>query len=161
MKAAYVTCLLLSLTVTSSALASTTTIEFSRGDVDGNGVLNLDDAALIFAMTTGGLSRTTEPLDASDTNEDGRVDIGDAVYLLRLLSRSANMELRATSEQVTRVVGDADGNGRVTVADLVLLGLHVSGNRPDLARNVAFQAADIDGDGEYTVEDIDRLIGIM
>jgi outer membrane protein assembly factor BamB len=57
---------------------------FLRGDVNGDGVINLADVVyLINYLFVGGPS--PEPLEAGDTDCDGVVDIADVVYLINYL----------------------------------------------------------------------------
>jgi hypothetical protein len=57
---------------------------FIRGDADGNGVVQLTDAVIVFASLF--LGDPPPPcLDSADANDDGRVDISDGVFDLGFL----------------------------------------------------------------------------
>lgn len=58
--------------------------DFLRGDVDASGVIDVTDATGILRhlFPFRGPTRRLDCLDAADTNDDGRVNISDAVYLL-------------------------------------------------------------------------------
>lgn len=53
------------------------------GDVDGNGMLNVQDAVMVLRATVGVLSLTTAETDRGDFNQDKKVDVIDAVGILR------------------------------------------------------------------------------
>jgi hypothetical protein len=53
---------------------------FRRGDVNGNQVINITDAMLIFFYAFLGDPITC--LDAADVNDDGAIDISDPIYIL-------------------------------------------------------------------------------
>lgn len=55
---------------------------FIRGDVDGNGIVNVVDAVeLLYAIYVPGTPELDCP-DASDVNDTGIVDVSDSIYLL-------------------------------------------------------------------------------
>ena len=58
--------------------------QFTRGDCNGDGIIDLGDVVyLINYLYKGGLP--PEPLEAGDANCDGVVDLGDVVYLINYL----------------------------------------------------------------------------
>ena len=75
--------------------------EFIRGDVDGNGAIDINDpvAILNFMFQSG---RAT-CLDSADTDDSGVIDINDAVYLLNwmFLSGSAISEPKSLGNDPT------------------------------------------------------------
>ena len=62
--------------------------EFTRGDADADGNLNISDAVVILRVLFGGSSQPVDCDDALDTNDDGSVEINDAISLLSYLFRS-------------------------------------------------------------------------
>jgi hypothetical protein len=60
----------------------------ARGDVDGNGVVDLLDARLCLQIATGYLTGTPEQLYAADFDGDGDVDLEDARALAEYIVRS-------------------------------------------------------------------------
>lgn len=64
-----------------------TLLDFRRGDVSGDGVFNLADPIRGLNIIIGTASNLCA--DASDANDDGLVDISDAVYLLSTLFQDA------------------------------------------------------------------------
>lgn len=61
-----------------------------------------------------------------------------------------------TIQTLTAVVtGDLNGDGRVSISDIVCLQAHLLGKRP--LEGAAFQAADVNGDGQVSIADIIRL----
>jgi len=58
-------------------------MRFIRGDINGDGRIDLADAVASLSGLFGGLSIPC--LKAADANDDGRLDIGDAIWLLRYL----------------------------------------------------------------------------
>jgi hypothetical protein len=57
--------------------------DFFRGDADGNGRINVNDAVLIIQIAVGNLGSRYNCPDALDANDDGRSNISDAVPVLR------------------------------------------------------------------------------
>lgn len=55
-----------------------------RGDINGDGVIDLSDAVLLFDWLTQHPDKAV-CLGASDTNRDGKVDYSDGIYLLRYM----------------------------------------------------------------------------
>jgi hypothetical protein len=55
---------------------------FSRGDADGNGKLNVSDAVLIIQIAVGNLTKRFDCMDILDANDDGTVNITDAIPVL-------------------------------------------------------------------------------
>jgi len=58
---------------------------FRRGDADASGHLNVADAVAILLHLFGGKPSLPECPDASDLDDGGVIDLGDAVLLLRYL----------------------------------------------------------------------------
>lgn len=54
------------------------------GDMNGDGVVNMDDAQLALAIITRNLTPSAEQLFLGDLNGDRRIDAADAVLILRL-----------------------------------------------------------------------------
>jgi hypothetical protein len=59
---------------------------FLRGDADGNGLVNQDDAVYLLGSLLG-KGPVLYCKDAADANDDGNIDITDVVYLLHFLHR--------------------------------------------------------------------------
>ncbi len=62
---------------------------FRRGDVDGNGGLDIADAIQVLShLFAGGANPACE--DAADANDDGGLDIADPIGILAYLFQSAS-----------------------------------------------------------------------
>jgi hypothetical protein len=61
--------------------------DFLRGDVDGNSLVQLEDATLLSRIVLGTQPTTTGQLNrnAFDVNDDGKIDFGDSIHLLQFL----------------------------------------------------------------------------
>ncbi len=57
---------------------------FVRGEINGDGVIDISDAISILDFLFGG-GDAPDVIDAADTNSDGKVDLSDAVFLLEFL----------------------------------------------------------------------------
>ncbi|MBQ4260651.1 MAG: dockerin type I repeat-containing protein [Ruminococcus sp.] len=55
--------------------------EFLRGDVNGDGKIDVTDATLVQLYAAEMLELTDEQLKAADANSDGKVDVTDATYI--------------------------------------------------------------------------------
>ena len=55
------------------------------GDVDGNGVMDLDDAILALQVSIGIVPTTTIYLEA-DVNGDGKIGLAEAFYAMQVVS---------------------------------------------------------------------------
>ncbi|MGQ9590729.1 MAG: IPT/TIG domain-containing protein [Planctomycetota bacterium] len=61
---------------------------FIRGDVTGDGKVNVEDAVALSALVLGKAGSSVPPnLDAADANDDGLLNGGDAIYLMNHLFR--------------------------------------------------------------------------
>ncbi len=58
---------------------------FVRGDVDGSGAISITDATLLLQLLFGESSAFPANRDALDANDDGRLNTGDAMRILRFL----------------------------------------------------------------------------
>jgi len=58
-------------------------VEFSRGDADGNGKINVTDAVHIIQVVLGNLDAVYDCRDVLDANDDGSANITDAIPVLR------------------------------------------------------------------------------
>ena len=56
------------------------------------------------------------------------------------------------------LLGDANDNGIVTVADVVTIAIYLTGNEPE---HFSFRNADLNKDGKITVADINALINLL
>ena len=71
-------CIVLLLSSVSTAFAETSTI---KGDVDGNGVIEITDATLVQKCVAEILNLSEEELTAADMDESGNVDINDVTKI--------------------------------------------------------------------------------
>lgn len=62
--------------------AAVSATKFLRGDVANDGVLQVSDPLTILGYLLVENPTRLDCLDAADTNDDGRLDIADAVFLL-------------------------------------------------------------------------------
>ncbi len=59
--------------------------------------------------------------------------------------------------EVTYILGDVDGDGEITINDVIMT-INASLGNPSAAFNAA--AADLDGDGEITINDVIKIINL-
>ena len=82
------------ITVTDNGEASASLPEFDltvlnvvgKGDIDDNGIIDITDAILAF-QTVSGTVPTAEVFKEADVNEDGKIGIAEAIYILRYISK--------------------------------------------------------------------------
>lgn len=72
----------LALTMAASFAAVSASAELDKGDVDGSGVVDIEDVANLINHINGVKALSDEALAAADMNADGTVDIEDAVYMI-------------------------------------------------------------------------------
>ena len=68
--------------------------DFVRGDMDGDGAVEVEDALGTLAALFGALANGGEVLgceDAADSNDDGRINISDAIVVLRHLFQGGEL----------------------------------------------------------------------
>ena len=106
-------------------------VEYAKGDVDGNGVVNLLDLTILNQYLAGNchFDYIEENLDV---NGDGKVNSDDSTALSRLLSGWGEIEIPdlggSEEEELTKFTpGDIDGNGEINLLDLVTLSRVVAG----------------------------------
>jgi hypothetical protein len=58
---------------------------FIRGDVDGNLLVNITDSVVLSSLLENGAGAFPENRDAMDVNDDGLINFGDVIYLLRYI----------------------------------------------------------------------------
>jgi len=56
---------------------------YRKGDVDGNGLVNVNDVLMIVNIIAGHRAPEAVQLRAADMNDDGRIDVLDIVQLIR------------------------------------------------------------------------------
>jgi hypothetical protein len=66
-----------------SAVIDGVTIPSPKGDVDGNGQMNVNDVLVIVNIITGHVEPAPDQYWAADMNDDGRIDVLDVVELIR------------------------------------------------------------------------------
>jgi hypothetical protein len=113
-----------------SAQMGSTCSDRLLGDVNGDGLVTVADIQQALTMVG-----TSQP--AADVDGDGEVTRGDLAVI------EANFGASAAS----RVLGDADGSGVVTIADL----------QSGLAQQGQAGSADCDGDGVVTSNDVSMI----
>lgn len=64
-------------------LGAAATARFSRGDADGNSKINVSDAVLIIQIAVGNLPKRFDCMSILDANDDGVVNITDAIPVLQ------------------------------------------------------------------------------
>ncbi|HLU46667.1 MAG TPA: IPT/TIG domain-containing protein, partial [Planctomycetota bacterium] len=62
-------------------------VDFIRGDVNGDGAVAMEDATLLSQIVVGGAMPSSPDInrDAWDVTDDGAIDFGDSIWLLRYL----------------------------------------------------------------------------
>ncbi|MCD7777698.1 MAG: dockerin type I domain-containing protein [Clostridiales bacterium] len=78
--------------ITVTAGTITFNVEILRGDANGNGVVDIADAALISRYLAKLTDIDDENLENADANGNGAVDIADAALISRYLAKLADME---------------------------------------------------------------------
>ncbi len=59
--------------------------DYPRGDVNGDGVVNVTDAVLLLRSLVGLQTLTSDQRGRADVNGDGRINVSDAVLILRIV----------------------------------------------------------------------------
>ena len=112
------------------------------GDFDGSGVPDLNDVSMVLDILSG--QNVYPSSTASDLNGDGKIELSDLIYLLKMIS------------SVTFVVpGDLDGNGELDLVDATTALEIISGGSVEDNLNVL---SDINNDGQVSLEDIIYII---
>jgi hypothetical protein len=60
------------------------TLDLKRGDINGDGIVDLADVILVFQVMTGMVSDSAVCM-AADVNDDGKIDLADAGYILQAM----------------------------------------------------------------------------
>lgn len=116
--------------------------DYILGDVNGDGIVNSDDANLITEYIVGEISFTERQFKAADMNKDGEITPSDYVILC---NRIAEMYQK----------GDVNTDGVIDNKDLELLQKHLTeGLEFNQAQN---KLADVNGDGYIDTADTLKL----
>jgi hypothetical protein len=157
------------------------TLQYGRGDANADGVVDQRDLDFLIAfLFTGGPG--PNPIGLADMDLDGVLDVTDLTYLVSLLydgpedGVTAALVKSPSSVQVlapiadsdggtvqsivapTYLLGDSNGDGRVTMSDLQFLVsyLYKQGQAPS-----PLSRADFDFDGTVDVADLIRMVGMV
>ena len=125
------------------------------GDVDGDGKVTIRDAAIISEKLACG---TYEELpENSDFNQDGSINIKDAVAITKAL-KNISLEKDETKDTAT-LKGDADVNGEVGLSDVVAVSKHnINSTAYPLANENAEANADMNNDNVVDGLDTQALV---
>ncbi len=133
------------------------------GDLNGNGIYDFDDVAILRSILGGAPHRYTRA--QLDVDQNGAIDKADAVMLAALAERQVSIgpaqrsnASPAPSTPERKLQGDVDGDGDVDKEDFNLLQRVFAGvARP----GGGYEAADVDGDGRITITDLVVLAEIL
>ena len=135
--------------VAAQDIGSVIDVTVTRGDLDGNDVLDRDDATLMFRIL-GGLDDPQVSGRDLDFNKDDKFDARD-LFDLREFLNVVGAGFPASSETETALLGDANDDGRIDLADLIsMLAWQFQGVHPVGPTEVA----DVNRDERFDVRDV-------
>ena len=113
-----------------------------RGDVNGDGVVNISDVTALITLLLNGTA-ANNPL--CDVNGDGQMTVSDITTLLTMLLNGE------------RKVGDVNNDGLVNVVDVTVLIEYLLKGQGQ----INLSNADINDDGQITIVDVTMLINMV
>jgi hypothetical protein len=121
---------------------------FLFGDVNGDGTVTLADVDFLLAYIFEG-GTAPDPLSRGDIDQDGLVNISDAVMLINLIGQEPDAQADK---------GDVNADGRVnwSDADYLLAYIFQDGPAP-----TPLALGDIDGDGQVNISDVVALVSLL
>ena len=139
-------------TLEAAQIGSTVSVQTHRGDADANRTLDHGDAKTMLDILFGGAKPYVSTRDL-DYNEDGSFDIADVDALLRDLQKTGGSRSQPRTEKA--VLGDANDDGRVDIADLTcfMQWLFGGGECP----KAPSEALDMNRDGRIDIADLQAL----
>ncbi len=134
------------------------TVDLPLGDLNRDGVVDPVDVRLMHGLFAGdplAKSRITCGIFGVDMNENGSLDVGDAVELANIVFGSKPAIKKATSRPTSILVGDVNADGVISLADGIDL-LRFVTKQTDWF-NGCTESADIDGNGRVDFRDLQPL----
>jgi hypothetical protein len=125
--------------------------QFSVGDINRDGKVDVSDAAIILQKSISGYSFSDREIYFHDVNKDGIVNVYDSNVIIK--NNFGLLELNRISGYR---IGDVDRNGKVSVVDSNIVAEYVSGYR-DLTE-LEKALADVNGDGAVGPCDSDIIV---
>ncbi len=134
------------------SIGSAVSVEIHRGDADANKMVDYSDAKTMLDILFGGARQFVSTRDF-DYNEDDQFNIADVGALLRDLQETGGRRSQPTLGKA--VLGDANDDGHVDIADLTvfLQWLFGGGPRP----KAPVEALDANRDGRIDIADFQAL----
>ena len=111
-----------------------------KGDVNGDGTLDQKDVATLEKYNNG--DDVKIEMKNADINEDGVIDKEDTISLQKIVNPN---------------IGDVNGDGKVTQADVHALEQYYVGNKSD----INMKNADMNGDGKISTLDIGKVQNLV
>jgi len=128
--------------------------EALRGDLNGNGIHDAEDAALLAGVLAGAGSELG--LDVLDVDASGRLDGNDLAMLKNWVARQEAADAADEPGRVLR--GDLDGDGDIDETDaLILMEVYMGLIRPP----AGLESADVDGNGRIEIADLIAITEIL
>ena len=124
---------------------------FLRGDVDGDGTVDVEDVFRLSTYLRRGKSIPVPVLEALDVQDDGRIDDGDCFALSQLLARGTP----ARREVLDFIPGDVVPDGRLDLRDYRTLEAVILHNAP--LQQTPLDAGDLNRDGRLDARDLREL----
>ena len=117
-------------------------------DINGDGVINTEDALLIQKHMAGLVTLEGEELERADVNKDGRITVADAIEVQKQIATENQDKYGCIQENG---LGDVNDDGKITTADAIEVQSHIGG----LVTLTEEQQkrADTDKDGQITTND--------
>ena len=142
-------------TLSAHEIGSNVLVTVSRGDANGDGVLNRDDATLMHDILKGEVDPSVSIRDL-DMDKDGHFTERDLLELRTEVNLFG--EQRVHQETEFAILGDANDDGFVDLGDVVsLLQAHFQGVR----YRAPAEVVDINLDGKFDLRDVIELTEIF
>ncbi len=117
--------------------------QFVFGDVNGDGVVDVDDLNVVINI----MVKKAADIPEADVNGDGVTDIDDLNIIINIIVKKYNPD--------PLLVGDVNGDGVVDIDDLNVI------NNIMLKKADYTPAADVNGDGVVDIDDLNTVVNIM
>lgn len=136
------------------------------GDVNGDGIINVTDANWIAQYTVGTRTLTPQQIERADVNYPGTgsnsVDVIDALFIAQYAAGTRPVLPVCQAKPIPCKynglnTGDADGNGKITIADAVrvaqcTVGTATCGNEADVTGTDGVNVVDAMFIGQYAAD---------
>ena len=117
--------------------------QFVFGDVNGDGVVDVDDLNVVINI----MVKKAADIPEADVNGDGVTDIDDLNIIINIIVKKYNPD--------PLLVGDVNGDGVVDIDDLNII-INIM-----LKKAANIPAADLNGDGVVDIDDLNTVVNIM